>query len=66
MRPLTSVDKEIIRHLADGHTTKQIAELMKMTEPTTCTYRSRLFKKVGVINTAHLIAYAFKNRILTF
>jgi DNA-binding CsgD family transcriptional regulator len=35
-----------------------------MTEATTETYRTRLIRKIGVPNTAALIAYAFKNGIL--
>ena len=37
---------------------------MKMTEGTTETYRVRLLKKVGVANTAALLAYAYRNGLL--
>ena len=61
---LTFQEKELLKAIAQGLTTKQIAGLLKMTESTTETYRLRLLKKVRVANTAGLIAYAFKNGIL--
>lgn len=57
-------DKVMLRSIADGLTTKEIAVQMKMTEGTTETYRVRLLKKIGVANTAALLAYAYRNGLL--
>jgi len=57
-------DKVMLRSIAEGLTTKEIAVQMKMTEGTTETYRVRLLKKVGVANTAALLAYAYRNGLL--
>lgn len=57
-------EKEMLRIIASGRTTKQIAQDLKMTEATTETYRTRLIKKLGVPNSAALLAYAYRNGIL--
>ncbi|MBT1699349.1 response regulator transcription factor [Fulvivirgaceae bacterium PWU4] len=62
--PLTAQEKDILRALADGQTTKEIAPQLKVTLATAETYRIRLMRKVGVQNTAGLLAYAFRNGIL--
>jgi DNA-binding NarL/FixJ family response regulator len=61
---LSFQEKELLKAIATGSTTKQIAVDLKMTEATAETYRIRLMKKVGVSNTAALLAFAFRNGIL--
>jgi DNA-binding NarL/FixJ family response regulator len=61
---LSLPERDLLKAIASGHTTKQIATLLKMSESTTETYRIRLIKKMGVLNTAGLIAYAYRNGIL--
>lgn len=57
-------ENEMLRSIARGLTTKQIAHDLKMSEATAETYRIRLIKKLGVSNTAALLAYAYRNGIL--
>lgn len=57
-------ERELLKAIATGLTTKEIASLLKMSDATAETYRIRLIKKVGVHNTAGLIAYAYRNGIL--
>lgn len=61
---LSRVESDLITALASGMTTKEIAEHLKTTIGTAETYRVRLSKKLGVSNTAGLLAYAFRNGIL--
>jgi DNA-binding NarL/FixJ family response regulator len=61
---LTFTEKEMLQALTRGLTTREISELTRMTETTIETYRVRLMKKVGVPNTAALIAYAYRNGVL--
>ena len=61
---LTHQELDILRALARGSITKEIARELKMAEATAETYRLRLIKKVGVPNTAALLAYAYRNGIL--
>lgn len=61
---LTLQERDLLKAIAGGLTTKAIASQLKMTEATAETYRMRLIKKVGVNNTAGLVAYAYRNGIL--
>lgn len=61
---LTPRENELLQAIAKGNTTKEIAEAMKMTESTIETYRARLLKKAKVLNTAALIAFAYRNGLL--
>lgn len=61
---LTFQEKELLRCIAGGMTTKEMAQTLKMTEATAETYRVRLIKKVGLPNTASLLAYSYRNGIL--
>lgn len=61
---LTLPERDLLKAIADGLTTKEISTLLKMTEATAETYRVRLIKKLGVHNTAGLLAYAYRNGIL--
>jgi DNA-binding NarL/FixJ family response regulator len=61
---LSFQEKELLRGIASGSTTKEIAEELKMSASTAETYRVRLMKKLGVANTAALLAYAFRNGML--
>ena len=57
-------ENEFLKIIASGLTTKEMAAQLKMTESTTETYRTRLIKKLGVPNSAALLAYAYRNGLL--
>lgn len=61
---LSPQEKELLKAIQSGATTKEIAANFKMSLATTETYRIRLMRKVGVSNTASLLAYAYRNGIL--
>jgi two-component system response regulator NreC len=61
---LSVQEKDLLKAIAGGDPTKQIASLLKMPPATVETYRSRLMKKLSVPNTAALLAYAFRNGLL--
>jgi DNA-binding NarL/FixJ family response regulator len=61
---LTFQEKELLKAIEKGLTTKEIANSLKMSESTTETYRIRLLKKIGVPNTASLLAFAYRNGLL--
>jgi DNA-binding NarL/FixJ family response regulator len=61
---LSLQEKDLLKAIANGSTTKEIAVDLKMSEATAETYRIRLMKKLGVSNTAALLVYAFRNGIL--
>jgi DNA-binding NarL/FixJ family response regulator len=61
---LSFQEKELLKGIASGATTKEIAVNLKMSPSTAETYRIRLMKKLEVSNTAALLAYAYRNGIL--
>ena len=61
---LTAQELLILKALSRGAITKEIATELRMADSTAETYRLRLIKKVGVTNTAALLAYAYRNGIL--
>lgn len=61
---LTFQEKELLLAIKDGLTTKEIASLLKMSDSTIETYRVRLLRKIGVANTASLLAFAYRNGLL--
>jgi len=61
MNPL---QKQIIALMAEGYTTKEIADKLKYSFDTIEFYRMKIIKKAGVKNSCQLISWAYKNRIL--
>ena len=61
---LTFHEQELLKSIAAGMTTKEISKQLKMSEATTETYRIRLNRKLGVSNTAALLAFAYRNGLL--
>lgn len=61
---LSGQELKILQAIARGSITKEIATELMMAEATAETYRIRLLRKVGVPNTAALLAYAYRNGIL--
>jgi DNA-binding NarL/FixJ family response regulator len=61
---LLPYEKDILKAIAEGATTKEIARDLKMSPKTVETYRLRLMKRLRTSNSAVLVAYAFKNGIL--
>ncbi len=57
-------ERNMLKALARGSITKEIAHELKMAETTAETYRMRLLRKIGVPNTAALLAYAYRNGLL--
>lgn len=57
-------EKEIIRLLADGLTTKKIATKLFISPHTVETHRQNILLKLGLKNTAELIKYAIQKGLL--
>jgi Response regulator containing a CheY-like receiver domain and an HTH DNA-binding domain len=58
---LTLREIEILRSIAEGLTTKEIAKKLYISEPTVSTHRRNVLEKLGIKNTMHLIRYAIKH-----
>jgi len=55
---LTNREKEVLRHVALGHSTKHIAESLFISEHTLRTHRKRIWKKLDIQNIRDAIKYA--------
>lgn len=61
---LSSKEIQIIKHLADGKTTGQIAALMGHTHSTIETYRGRMCRMLDLSGACALVAYALRNKLI--
>jgi DNA-binding NarL/FixJ family response regulator len=61
---LTQKEIEIVKMVAEGKITKEIADLLCVSVRTVESYRSRIMKKMGVANTAEMVRLAYKHKII--
>jgi DNA-binding NarL/FixJ family response regulator len=61
---LTSREREILKLLAEGDTTKQISVLLAVSVKTVEAHKYNLMRKLDLHNKAQLVAYAFQNKIV--
>lgn len=62
---LSEREEEIIRLIADGLTTKEIAVKLNLSFYTISTHRKNVFKKLRIRNSSELIGYALKKGIIS-
>ncbi len=62
--PLSTRDREVLQLVAEGKTTKEIAELLGITSKTAETYRGRLMEKLDIHDTAGLVRYAIRQGLI--
>lgn len=62
---MTEREMEIIRHIAEGYTNGQIAEMLFLSSHTIGTHRKNIMQKLGVKNTAGIVMYAVKTNIIS-
>jgi two-component system invasion response regulator UvrY len=55
---------EVLRMIALGKTTSQIAEELHLSVSTVSTYRARILEKMEMTNTSELIQYALRNHVV--
>ncbi len=63
---LSNREIQVLRHLALGKTTREIAESYNISIKTVDTYRFRLLKKLNLRNNAELSRFAMQNRLVEF
>ena len=61
-RLLTQRERDVLRHIADGHANKQIAQMLGLSVRTVETHRLNIKRKLGIDGQAELIKYAVENR----
>ncbi len=62
--PLSPREQEILRFIAHGNTSKEIATRLFISAATVETHRTNLMSKIGVRNVAGLVLYAFQNGLI--
>ena len=61
---LTARQREVLQLLAEGHSMKEIAGLLKLTPRTVAFHKYEMMKRLNVTSTAELIQYAVKHHIV--
>lgn len=62
---ITEREIEIIRLLSKGYNSKEIGDLLFISEHTVNTHRRNMVRKLDLRNSYQLIVWAFKERILS-
>lgn len=58
---LTSRERQVIRHIAEGLTTKEISQVMGVSPKTIDNHRTNLMQKLDLHNVAEVVIYAAKS-----
>ena len=62
---LTDREREVLKLVAEGHTSREIAELFVVSPKTVEWHKNSLMKKLGIHSRIDLIKYAIRKRIIT-
>jgi two-component system response regulator NreC len=62
---LTDRERETLKLIAEGHTAREIAEVLVVSPKTVEWYKTNLMSKLNLHNTADLIKYAIRKRLVT-
>jgi two-component system, NarL family, response regulator NreC len=62
---LSEREREIFQLIAEGHTNKEIAEVLSVSSATVETHRAHVLQKLDVHNTAELVLYAVRRGIIS-
>src|SRR3954452_18497875 len=65
LAPLTEREREVLRMVGTGHTTREIAVRLGISAKTVENHKHRIFSKLGVHNQAHAVSIAMRAGILT-
>lgn len=63
---LSDREFEVLKQIASGKSTREIAVAMSLSVQTVSTYRSRIRQKTQLRSVAEITSYALKNRLLDF
>ena len=62
---LSEREREIFQLVAEGHSNKEIADLLSVSPSTVETHRAHIFEKLDVHNTAELVLYAVRRGVIS-
>jgi DNA-binding NarL/FixJ family response regulator len=61
---LSTRENQVLRLLAEGHCTKEVASQLSITSKTVETYRLSMMRKLHITNLVHLVKYAIREGII--
>jgi DNA-binding NarL/FixJ family response regulator len=62
--PLTNRERGVVQLIAEGHTNKEIANLLNISLKTVETHRSAIMHKLDLNSSAALVRYAIRNKLV--
>jgi RNA polymerase sigma factor (sigma-70 family) len=62
---LTAREKEVLQLLAEGKTNKEVAQLLDVSPYTVESHRTNLMQKLAIHNTAEIVLYAVRKRLVS-
>ena len=62
---LTDREREVLQLLAEGRSNKEVAGVLGVSVHTVDTHRTNLMQKLGLHNTAEIVMYAMRKRIIS-
>jgi DNA-binding NarL/FixJ family response regulator len=62
--PLTNRERGIVQLIAEGHSNKQIAKLLRISAKTVETHRLNIMRKLNISSSARLVRYAIRNKLI--
>jgi DNA-binding NarL/FixJ family response regulator len=64
LRQLTPREREIVQLVAEGKSTKEVADVLGISPKTADTHRTNLMRKLGFHSVSELVRYAIRNQIV--
>jgi NarL family two-component system response regulator LiaR len=61
---LTEREREILKLVAEGHSSQEIADLLNLSKKTVTCHRTNIMTKLGIHNRANLIKYAISHGLV--
>jgi two-component system response regulator NreC len=58
--PLTGRERQVLQLVAEGKTTKEVAEVLGLSVKTADSHRTRIMQKLEIHETASLVRYAIR------
>lgn len=62
---LTSREREVLRHLAEGRSNKEVGIILGISTRTVETHRARMMRKLRLHSMNQLVRFAIRHRIIT-
>jgi DNA-binding NarL/FixJ family response regulator len=60
LRFLTKREMEVVKLVVDGHTNRDVAQRLGLTEHTVSNYLFRIYEKLGISSRVELVLYSLK------